>query len=174
MGTLGGKDSQRGRHKEEEGATELVGTHSSVRMLTGYRTGIRVVAELSPRSLRSSFSLRGARWRDCQEPNGQAGLLAVYPQHRRVEGPAHQCTVPFSSAKSPQKLLSSVLNITWRLTWRESGGERGWRQLRSSRSTSWSRLGHQPHSDGSSGFLCLCLWVGGLTSPGQKTEALGG
>lgn len=40
------------------------GTYSSVRMLTGYRTGMLVVAELSSWRLEFSFSLHGARWRE--------------------------------------------------------------------------------------------------------------
>lgn len=39
--------------------TELSSTHSSVRMLTGYRTRMWVVTELSCRRLEFSFSLRG-------------------------------------------------------------------------------------------------------------------
>lgn len=39
--------------------TEFSGTHSSTRMLIGYRTGMRMVAELSSRRLEFSFSLRG-------------------------------------------------------------------------------------------------------------------
>lgn len=42
----------------------LGATYSSVRMLTGYRTGMLVVAELSSWRLEFSFSLHGARWRE--------------------------------------------------------------------------------------------------------------
>lgn len=62
--SLAGKDTQMGRHRQKGCVTELRGTYSSVRMLTGYRTGIRVVAELSFPRLEFSFSLHGARWED--------------------------------------------------------------------------------------------------------------
>lgn len=53
-----------GRHWWKGCGIALSGTYSSVRMLTGYRTGMRVVAELSSWRLAFSFSLHGTRWRD--------------------------------------------------------------------------------------------------------------
>lgn len=85
-------------------------THLSVRMLMGYRTGMLVVSELSPRRPGSSLSLHGAgkgrverrAWPELQ------GSVSPGQGCGGVAGPAHQLTLACSSTESPQELFSTV------------------------------------------------------------------
>lgn len=99
-----------GRPRREEKAGWLLRTHSLVRMLMGYMTGMLAVTELSSRRLKSSLLLQGAGQRAVLGD----GLARTVRQSeakgrwRRGWGSAHQLTLASSLIKSPQESFCSV------------------------------------------------------------------